>query len=334
LGLVGRSIPQGVQFEPSARSSGSVQKEPLYRVPNREPVDPAKQYNEPRINIQANKFDRPNWSFVIKWSAASFFGAGISFLATAFISNLSFFNSLNNSSLNPLSGSPQLPTIPYMMIVLGLGIATFQWFILRLELSSRIWFVTNSLSIGVAFLLLNLIAPNHTSGGNSNTGVFYFDGNLTTAYIGWSIGAAIFLIGIYTFLRNIFHKAWWYIIIPIATALSGNIIDFALYKLIYQQHSIFEMIAVFVFSILFLWIVKPSLIKKTNRKKYIIFGAGFLVFLLAETAFNYYRYSQSLSDRANYISPFISSITVIASCVSSGLVMDWLVRTQKKVESD
>jgi hypothetical protein len=221
-------------------------------------------------------------------------------------------------------------TIPYVMIFMGLGIATFQWFVLRQELSSRIWFVTNSLSISVSFFLLNLIANHHTSSNNSNIGIFWFDPNLTTAYIGWSIGATIFLIGIYTFLRNRFNKAWWYIIIPIATALSGNIIDFALDKFIPTQELIFLLIRVFVFSLLFLWIVKPSLLKKTNSKKYITFGAGFLIFLLAETVFNYGRYSSPWGDRSNEISLFISSITVIASCVSSGLVMDWLVRTQKK----
>jgi hypothetical protein len=217
-----------------------------------------------------------------------------------------------------------LVALPYITIILGLGIAFSQWITLKSELSSKRWFLTNSVSICLTYLLLNSFAHHR------QMNIFYFDNDVNSVYICWTIGAAVFLVGVYTFLRNKFEKAWWYILAPIVVGLLGNVIDFTLLNIIPNQSFVPFLIGVFAFSLLSLWIIKPSLLKKKGNKKIIVVIATTLVFLLAEALFNHYRYSRDLGDRSNNSSVLIVSLTIIIGCISSGLVMDWLVRTQKK----
>ncbi len=63
LGLVGRSIPQGVQFESSAHASGATQKEALYQSPSRV-ILPLSTATSPSINppsqpVQSNQKNTP-----------------------------------------------------------------------------------------------------------------------------------------------------------------------------------------------------------------------------------------------------------------------------------
>jgi eukaryotic-like serine/threonine-protein kinase len=90
LGLVSRSIPQGVQFESTARATSLKQKVLWNPTQNEEQI----KYDEYQSNSVPIS-NKPNWPFVIKWSIASFFGAAISCLITVKIEDLPFLMDFN-----------------------------------------------------------------------------------------------------------------------------------------------------------------------------------------------------------------------------------------------
>jgi serine/threonine protein kinase len=316
LGLVSRSIPQGVQFESTGRSPVVTEKEVPYRGQNRESLKFVEQYNEPILSVIPQKIGRPNWLFVAKWSFASLFGYGSVFL----LAPLFYQNSLNplrelSHYLFPARGDIYERYLSLTsMIFSGVFLAFLQWLILKKELSSRIWFAINSISLlsaGIVFIT-------------------FFQGFFHSKYhVYWVSGltVGIFLTGICIFLNRKFINVWWYVIVPVATMLVGNVIAITLPYLIPNQQLLFIAIIAFILSVLMMWIFIPNFLKKSKVRKYLIITIATLLFILAEIEFNAYMRSQGLLTS---FSSFMFISTSITSCLSSGLVMDWLVRNNKK----